>query len=288
MPVTIGLFGANLHAASEPRGAEAVARRAEELGYDSLWVAEHAVLPSPRVPPSPMEPTERILDPVVALAHLAAVTERVRLGTGVLVLPQRNPVLLAKELASVDVLSGGRLIAGVGAGYLEPELRALGVSLERRGARTDDYLRALLTLWYDEKPAWDGEFVRVDGVDAHPRPVQRPVPLLIGGHSPPALRRALRFGDEWYGFRLDVRRAAEQLASLPELADGADRDGRAPLRINITPRGQTLDSDTVRAYADLGVHRIIVRPPVNATLDELLAFVEAHAPARLGARPRDP
>src|SRR5690349_6892498 len=127
---TIGLFLHNATIATDPAVAADVAVRAEELGYDSLWAGEHVVVPRPRVAPSPLEPDEPMLDPVVLLAHLAARTRRVRLGTGVIVLPQRNPLVLAKQLASLDVLSGGRLDVGIGAGYLEPELSALGVPMD--------------------------------------------------------------------------------------------------------------------------------------------------------------
>src|SRR5688572_21452689 len=145
--VVIGLFAANSFACADPRVAGLIAEQAEALGYDSLWVSDHVAVPSPRVEPSPMEPDEPLLDPLIALAHLAARTSRIRLGTGCVVLPQRNPLVLAKQYASVDVLSGGRLIAGVAAGYLEPELRALGVPMAERGRRTTEHLRAMLSLW---------------------------------------------------------------------------------------------------------------------------------------------
>jgi alkanesulfonate monooxygenase SsuD/methylene tetrahydromethanopterin reductase-like flavin-dependent oxidoreductase (luciferase family) len=165
-PPTIGLFAVNSHACADPEAAARVAGLAERLGYDSLWAGEHVVVPSPRVDPSPMEPDEPILDPLVALAHLAARTERIRLGTGVILLPQRNPVVLAKQVASLDVLSGGRLILGIGVAYLEPEMRAVGVPMEGRGARADDYLAAMRALWEQEAPAYEGRHVRFEGVDA--------------------------------------------------------------------------------------------------------------------------
>src|SRR3954466_7869137 len=199
---TIGLFGINSHACAEPDGAARVAARAEELGYDSLWAGEHVVVPRPRVAPSPMEPDEPILDPVVLLAHLAARTRRVRLGTGVIVLPQRNPLVLAKQLASLDVLSGGRLDVGIGAGYLEPELSALGVPRDERGSRTDEYLAAMGALWEGDPPAYEGRHVRFSGVAAHPRPVQHPLPVVVGGRAPAAHRRAARHAEGWYGYWL--------------------------------------------------------------------------------------
>src|SRR5918992_2413986 len=187
---TIGLFAINSHACAEPENAARIATLAERLGYDSLWAGEHVVVPSPRVAPSPMEPDEPILDPLVLLAHLAAHTSRVRLGTGVIVLPQRNPLVLAKQLASLDVVSGGRLVVGIGAGYLEPELSAIGVPMAARGSRTDEYLAAMRALWTSDAPSFSGTHVRFAGVDAHPRPVQHPLPVVIGGRSAAAHRRA--------------------------------------------------------------------------------------------------
>ena len=182
-----------------------VAQLAEELGYDSLWAGEHVVVPSPRVEPSPMDPDDPILDPLVALAHLAGATERIRLGTGLVILPQRNPLVLAKQVASLDVVSGGRLILGLGVGYLEPELRAMGVPMAGRGARADEYLAAMRSLWEDEAPSFSGRYVEFEGVDAHPRPLQSPLPVVIGGHSHAAHLRAARHGDGWYGFLLGLR-----------------------------------------------------------------------------------
>jgi probable F420-dependent oxidoreductase len=287
MPFTVGLFAAGVHVAADPVAARAIAHRAEELGYDSLWAPDHVVLPSPRVAPSPMEPTEAILDPLVTLGFLAACTRRVRLGTGVVVLPQRNPLILAKQLAGVDVLSGGRLMFGAGAGYLEPELRALGVPVSSRGARMAEYLAAIRSLWYDEQPAFHGEHVDFEGLDAHPRPVQRPVPLVIGGHSARAHRRAVEHGDEWYGFALGIRATTAQVAGLRDAAEAhaTARGDRPRLRVNVTPGRSAVDRDTARAYAELGVDRLILRPPAEADVEQVLAYLEAHRPEALGATP---
>ena len=132
----IGLFNINNFVCSEPENLARVARAAEDAGYDSLWTGEHVVLPDPQVPPSPVAPEGRMLDPAVALTYAAAHTSRVKLGTGIIILPQRNPLVLAKELASLDVLSGGRLLFGIGVGYLKPEFDAIGVPLEDRGRRS--------------------------------------------------------------------------------------------------------------------------------------------------------
>lgn len=275
--ISIGLFSINSHACASPEVAVAVARLAEQLGYDSVWAGEHVVLPTPRVAPSPMEPTEPILDPLVALAHIAGHTTRIRLGTGVIVLPQRQPLVLAKQLSSLDVLSGGRLIFGMGAGYLEAEMQALGVPLENRGLQSLEYLAAMRSLWENPSPAFEGRYVSFKGVDAYPRPVQRPLPVVMGGHSPAAHRRAARHADGWYGFMLRLPEAAEQIASLRA---EMERFGRR-LEISVTP-GHRLDAERVREYARLGVDRLIVMPPPNLPVDDLVAFVHANAPERLG------
>src|ERR671935_3019542 len=147
-----GLFSINAYACSYPETTARVARAAEAAGFESLWAGEHVVLPDPQTPPSPMAPHDRILDPIVALTFLAAHTSRVRLGTGIIILPQRNPLVLAKELASLDVLSQGRLIFGIGIGYLKPEFDALNVPFDHKGARTEEYLEAMLAIWTMAKP----------------------------------------------------------------------------------------------------------------------------------------
>src|SRR5499433_2293956 len=176
MPLEFGLFSMTTGPCSYPDTALRVARAAEAAGFESLWGGEHVVLPDPQAPPSPLGPRDRITDPVVTLAFVAGVTTRLRLGTGIIILPQRNPLVLAKELATLDVLSQGRLIVGIGVGYLEPEFRALGAPFEERGRVTDDYLAAMRAIWADEPPAYRGAFVSFEGVDAHPKPVQRPHP----------------------------------------------------------------------------------------------------------------
>ncbi len=230
---TVGLFGINSHACADAEAAARVARLAEDLGYDSLWAGDHVVVPSPRVDPSPMDPDEPILDPVVALAHLAARTERIRLATGIVILPQRNPLVLAKQVASLDVLSGGRLVLGLGVGYLEPEMTALGVPMAGRGARADEYLAAMRSLWDDDAPAFSGRYVEFAGVDGHPRPLQRPLPVVIGGHSRAAHVRAARHGDGWYGFLVGLRAMAEQGASLRQAVEETGRE--RPLHISVSP-----------------------------------------------------
>jgi probable F420-dependent oxidoreductase len=278
----VGLFALN----QGPVAREALERigpLAEELGYDWVVVGEHVVVPDPRVRPSPMEPEDPILDGVVSLAFLAAQTERIRLVTGIVILPQRNPLVLAKQLASVDVLSGGRLVFGLGVGYLEPEMSAIGVPMERRGRRADEYLAAVRALWEQEKPSFDGEFVSFSGVNAYPRPIQRPLPVIVGGRTPAAHRRAVRRADGWYGYWLDLERTADQLDGIQAALAAAGRD-RSDFEITVTPRTR-VDAGAVAAYESLGVDRLVLIAPFASPVDEIERFVREHAPARIGATP---
>jgi probable F420-dependent oxidoreductase len=278
----VGLFALN----QGPVAREALERigpLAEELGYDWVVVGEHVVVPDPRVRPSPMEPEDPILDGVVSLAFLAAQTERIRLVTGIVILPQRNPLVLAKQLASVDVLSGGRLVFGLGVGYLEPEMSAIGVPMERRGRRADEYLAAVRALWEQEKPSFDGEFVSFSGVNAYPRPIQRPLPVIVGGRTPAAHRRAVRRADGWYGYWLDLERTADQLDGIQAALAAAGRD-RSDFEITVTPRTR-VDAGAVAAYESLGVDRLVLIAPFASPIDEIEGFVREHAPARIGATP---
>jgi probable F420-dependent oxidoreductase len=199
-----------------------------------------------------------MLDPAVALSFIAARTERIRLGTGIIILPQRNPVVLAKELASLDVLSGGRLIFGMGVGYLQPEFDALGVPFAERGPRATEYIEAIRALWTQPNPEYKGQFVQFGGIQAQPRPVQKPhPPIIMGANSPPAFRRTVRLGNGWFGFALDVEAAERSIAALREAERSCDRAAElGPLEISVTPPGR-IDADSVRRYADLGVDRLI-------------------------------
>ncbi|MFQ5698318.1 MAG: LLM class F420-dependent oxidoreductase [Myxococcota bacterium] len=270
----LGFYGIGSGTCSDPGVALRVARAAEAAGFESVWTGEHVVLPDPRVPPSPASPRFPMLDPGTLLAYLAGATSRLRLGTGVVILPQRNPLVLAKQLATLDRVSEGRLIFGVGVGYLRPEFEALGVSFADRGERTDEYLEAIRALWTHEKPAYQGRFVAFSGVDAQPRPVQKPhPPIVIGGHSRGALRRAVRRAEGWYGFALDLegaRRCIEEIARTEREVGRPAALGR--LEISITPI-DPLDRDGARRFEDLGVDRLI---PLcrERSGDEIVRFVE--------------
>lgn len=270
----LGVFGLNSKVTCGPAATARLARRCEQLGYDSWWVGEHVVLPSPRVPPAPMEPTDAILDPLVHLAYVAAVTERMLLGTGIIILPQRNPLVLAKQIASLDTLSNGRFVFGVGVGYLEPELNAIGVTLAERASRTDDHLAAMRALWYHDAPVgFNGPHTRFSGVDAHPRPAGR-IPIVVGGKTAAAHKRSIEQGDGWYGFFLKPDQAAEQVEALHAALRRYERPVElGELEISVTPAGP-VTADSLHAFAEAGVHRLIVYPlPVDddADVDRFLA-----------------
>ena len=270
----IGLFGINFGVAGDVDAMISIATAVEAAGLESVWTGEHVVLPDPRVPPSPSDPQTPLLDPAVALSHIAADTSKLRLGTGVIILPQRNPLVLAKELASVDVVSKGRLIFGLGAGYLEPEFRALGAPFEDRGAVTDEAIEAIKALWTMEKPVYKGRFFSFEGIDAQPRPVQKPhPPIVVGGMSRNAARRAARYGNGWYGFLTDIDATTRSIDWIQGYIANGERPAElGEIEISVTPP-KRLTRGVVDQYAEIGVHRLI--PMSNATtVDEVLQFVE--------------
>lgn len=210
----IGVFGMNSGATYGPGPSARLALRCEEPGYDSWWAGEHVVVPSPWATPSPMRPTDPILDPLVHLAFVATASERLLLGTGIIILPQRNPLVLAKQIASLDAVSGGRFVFGVGVGYLEPEMSAIGVPLSERASRTDDHLATMRAIWYDDGPvSFEGPHTSFAGVDAPPTP-KRADP---DRHRRPHARRVPASGRTG-------RRVVRLLPPAPK--DDRDRRGR--------------------------------------------------------------
>jgi probable F420-dependent oxidoreductase len=257
--VEVGWFGVGLGALGDLDGVVAAAAAAERLGYESVWVGEHPVVIDPQAPPSPVRPETAFLDPLVVLAHVAATCPSLRLGTGIVILPLRNPLILGKQLASLDVLSGGRLILGIGVGYVPGEYEAIGVPFERRGRIADECVDALRRVWCDDRPALDGEFVRFSGIQSRPRPVQPGgVPIVGSGMSEAALRRCVDRLDGWYGFHLDVAATERMVTWLRAIERERGRpDGRGPLEITISPPAE-VTAEEARAYADLGVDRLVV------------------------------
>lgn len=255
----VGYFGANIGKFDNPDAIDQLAAALEDLGYESIWTGEHVVLVDPHQPPSPVPPESPFLDTVASLAYLAAKTERVKIGSGIILLPQRDPIVLAKELAGIDVLSKGRLLFGVGVGYVPGEYEALGIPFEERGPRASEHIEVIRTLWTQEKPAFEGQFTSFSGIQSRPLPVQKPhPPIHVGGMSPPALRRAVAQGDGWYGFFQDLDATAAALRNLEEAAKRVERPSSlGKLEISVTPPGP-VDADTARRYEDLGVDRLIV------------------------------
>ncbi len=273
----LGIFGINM-GGGDPRSMLRIAAAAEEAGYESVWTGEHIVLPDPQAPPSPAPPETPMVDTAVALAYVAAATSTIKLGTGIIILPQRQPAVLAKSLASLDHVSGGRLLFGLGVGYLEPEMTACSTPMARRGVRSDEYLAAMRTLWTTDAASFDGEFVRFAGVTANPKPVQAAVHTVVGGHSEAAARRAVTLANGWYGFMRDLETTA---SDVDRLREAAERHGRpqdlGPLEITITPPRRPGPGD-IEAYAELGVDRLVLQPGWHRSTDEILAYLEEHAP----------
>lgn len=269
-----GLFGIGSGICTQPDVARHVASAAEAAGIESLWTGEHVVLPDPREPPSPAPPNFAMLHPSTSLAFLAGVTTRVKLGTGIVLIAQRNPVVLAKEMASLDVVSQGRLILGIGAGYLHQEFAALGIPFNERGARTDEAIDVMRALWTQKNPSFDGRFTQFANIDAEPRPVQTGgPPIVVGGTSDAALKRAIRSAQGWYGFALNVEQTMSVLERLKQLAGEIERPASlGELELSVTP-GLRLDEENVAAFAEAGIARLIALMPQD-TEQSVLTHIE--------------
>jgi len=247
-------------------GALEVCRRAEAAGFESVWGGEHVILPSTidsRYPYTadgkiPAEPETPIPDPLIWLAFAAAAAPTLRLGTCILIVPQRNPLLLAKELATLDTLSGGRVELGLGVGWLKEEFEALGVPWQRRGARNDEYIAAMRALWAGPHAEFHGEFVDFAPVTCSPRPVNGSIPIVVGGDTDAAIARVVRLADGYFPGEGDV----DRLGSLiNKVRTAAERAGRDPASIEINAMfGQQMADPIAGAeqLAELGVGRAMV------------------------------
>lgn len=261
----IGLVYANWAA---PENAGEYAARAEALGFESLWTVEHVVVPKGYRSTYPYSRSGRMAggsedfpspDPLIWLSFAAAATTRIRLATGILILPQRNPLVLAKEVATLDRLSGGRVTLGVGVGWLEEEFKALGVPFAGRGERTDEYVAAMRALWTQDLASFSGPTVSFQDVYLRPSPVQQPVPIVIGGHSERAAQRAGRIGDGFFP-------AGVQVDALPGLVASArtwaERSGRDPQALEVT-MGAKPTPDSVAQVLAAGIDRLVLPAPPN-------------------------
>lgn len=262
-----GLMFVNSGPFSVPQTFETLVRTADEVGFESLWTVEHVVVPVGYESEYPYSPSGKmpgpenspIPDPLIALGYAAALTKQIKLATGILILPQRHPAYVAKEFATLDVLSRGRAIAGVGIGWMREEFDALGIPFGERVARTEESVAAVRSLWADGVSAFDGEFYQWKDLESNPKPVQRPgVPVVVGGHVEGAARRAARIGDGFFPARGDLKTLVPLLDAM---RDECGKTGRNPDEIEISTGAGIPDADTVARYADLGVSRLVMAPP---------------------------
>lgn len=258
---------ANTGPFSNPDKAIAMAQAAEAAGFESLWTVEHVVVPFNYDSPYPYDASGKmpggeespIPDPLIWLSFVAAATQSIKLATGILILPQRNPVVLAKELSTLDHLSKGRMLLGIGVGWLEEEFDALGVPFTDRGKRNDDYVAAMRSLWSQERATHHGDFSNFDECIMRPQPVNGTIPIHIGGHTDIAARRAGRLGDGFF----PGKGSHEQLArSFDIVRDTARQCGRNPDAIEMTAGGNGAIGpnalNEVKGLTDIGVDRVIV------------------------------
>jgi probable F420-dependent oxidoreductase len=262
---------ADFGAGARPEVIRAVAVAAEAAGFATLWWGEHVVLVDRPASRYPYSADGRIavpadadwLDPLLGLSFAAAVTTRITLATGVLLLPEHNPVLAAKQAATLDVLSGGRLTLGIGIGWSAEEFAALGIPFARRGPRAAEYVAAMRRLWSDDVASFRGEFASFEAVRVNPRPVRgRRIPVVVGGNSDAALGRVAAFGDGWYGFNLTMAATAERLAAL---AGHCQRNGRDPGGLTLAVALTDGDPSMIPELAEAGLTELVLvsTPPAD-------------------------
>ena len=279
----IGLFLGVAVPPMTPARLSAVARAADERGFESLWLGEHVVLfdthdrryPYAASGDFPIKGPAGMAEPFTTLSFLAGQTQRIRLGTGVCLVPQRNPLYTAKEVAGVDWLSQGRFDFGIGVGWQREEFEALGVPFEDRGRRTDEYIELMRRLWYDEVSEFEGRFWNLAPSRAYPKPVQDPhPPIYVGGESDVALRRVVRLGAQWFPFNLSPEQLAERRADLARLLEPVGRPIE-DVTIAVFPDVDWRDPRHVPAYAEAGADQVVLTGPrgpvadVGVELDDL-------------------
>src|SRR5262249_20613295 len=264
-PMRLGLHALGIGAGATRAVIDAVAAAAERSGFATLWSGEHVVMVDQSASRYPYSDDGQIavpaaadwIDPMIGLGFAAAVRSTIGIATGVLLLPEHNPVLVAKQAATLDRLSGGRLTLGVGIGWSREEFAALGVPFDHRAARTAEYVAAMRALWRDDVASFGGRFVEFDSIRVNPKPFrERTIPIMLGGNSDSALRRVASWGDGWYGFNLDDAAAVrDRVGKLDRLCAEAGRD-RAELRLAVALRNPR-ESD-VDALAELGVDELVL------------------------------
>ena len=287
----VGTFSTFMSPICTPQVIGDFARRAESIGLDSIWMGEHVVLFDKTELPYPGSSDGRLpvpegggmLDTVATFGYLAACTSTIRFGTGVTLVPQRNPVYTAKEFVTLDWLTQGRIDFGIGVGWCKEEVLACGYSFDDRGRRCDEILEMMKLLWTEPVAEFHGEHYDLAPCRMDPKPIQKPhIPIIVGGHSRAGFRRAARFGAGWYGFQLDPALTAKVVASLDAALAEEGRSRDDGFELVITPP-YNVTMDMVKIYEDLGVDRLIVhlgsqKPErVTARLHELEKLVEAAA-----------
>ena len=285
----IGLFAplGSLNASADL--LRTLAAEAEGRGFESIWVAEHVVMYDDYDSTYPYSDTGRfpggadtgLLEPLTALTYLAAVTDTIRLGTGICLVPQRNPIYTAKQVVDLDVLSGGRVDFGIGVGWLKEEFDAVAAPFAKRGGRTDAYLEIMKGLWSDGPAEHRSEFYDLAPTSMHPKPVQRPhPPIHVGGESDAAMRRVARHGQGWYSFNRLPEELDEPLARLDAILGDHGRS-RADVELTVSPYFNPVDAAAIEAYRERGVDRLVLLcfafdvDGVRTTLDELQPLLEA-------------
>jgi probable F420-dependent oxidoreductase len=270
-----GLFSLGIGTAVHPEIIRATAEHAERAGFSTLWTGEHVVLfdrQDSKYPYSaegdfPLAGDADWLDPFITLTYAAAATRTIRLATGICLLPEHNPLVLAKEIASIDRVSGGRFAFGVGIGWSAEEFAALGIPFERRAQRTREYVTVMRKLWGEDVTSFHGEFVNFDRARSFPKPARGgKLPVIFGGESNPALRRVADLGDGWFGFNCDPADAIERIAKLEALMRERGRDPRSVERI-VAPYTKRVGPDDMKRYRDAGVDEVVIlgNPPADVT-----------------------
>jgi probable F420-dependent oxidoreductase len=263
----VGYFAVGIGPTVNPQLVRTVVMTAERLGFLTIWAPEHVVLLDEYASKYPYSsgkfpaPSDiPIADPFTTLAYAAACTTTIRLGTGICLVPEHNPLVLAKTVATVDRLSGGRFIFGVGIGWLAEEFQALGISFDRRAQRTREYIEVMRKLWTEHRSSHQGEFVNFTSVLSYPKPASdKGVPVWFGGESGPALRRVAEYGDGWLGFNLSPDQAAVKLKRIEELLRANGRS-RSDVCLAVSPYTNPIKTDDLKRYCDAGVEEIALLP----------------------------
>ncbi len=269
----VGLFSLGIGTSVYPEIIQAAAANAERVGFATLWVGEHVVLfdrQNSKYPYSaegtfPLPGSADWLDPFLTLTCAAAATKSIRLATGICLVPEHNPVVLAKTAATLDRLSGGRFVLGVGIGWSAEEFAALGIPFERRAQRTREYIDAMRALWGDGAATFHGEFVNFEAAHSFPKPARgAKLPVMFGGESTPALRRVADYGDGWFGFNCDPADAKERIARLQSLMREHGRDPQSVEYI-VSPYIKKISGDDMKRYRDAGVQEVVIlsNPPTD-------------------------